>query len=79
MRRIVISKFLFNAASGVHSSVSKVGFDRFSSERQASIHSSSAFWIFCICGVRAMDNSMTVGGDPDGGSNDVAMSTWNLN
>jgi hypothetical protein len=42
------------------------------------MHSSNAFWIFCIWGVRGIDSSVTVGGEPVGGSNDVAMSTWNL-
>jgi hypothetical protein len=75
MRRTVTSKFLCKAASEVHSSISKVELDRFSSERQTSIHSSKAFCIFCIWGVRGIDNSVTVGGDPVGGSNDAAMST----
>jgi hypothetical protein len=58
--------------------MSNVGFERFSSWRQTSMHSSNAFWIFCIWGVRGIDSSVTVGGEPVGGSNDVAMSTWNL-
>jgi hypothetical protein len=78
IRLMVTSKFRWSAASGVHSSISNVGFELFNSERQTSIHSSNAFWIFCICGVRGIDNSITVGGDPLGGSSDVAISTWNL-
>jgi hypothetical protein len=58
--------------------MSNVGFERLSSARQTSMHSRSAFWIVCIWGVMGTDNSVTVGGDPDGGSNDVAISTWNL-
>lgn len=73
--RTVTSKFLCNAASEVHSSISNVGLERFNSARQTSIHSNNAFCIFCIWGVRGMDNSVTVGGDPVGGSNDAAIST----
>ena len=69
------SKFRCKAASGVQSSMSNVGFDRLSSCRQTSMHSSRAFWIFCICGVSGMESSVTVGGEPDCGSKDVAMST----
>jgi hypothetical protein len=75
IRRTVTSKLRWSAASGVHSSISNVGLERFSSDKQTSIHSSNAFCIFCICGVRGIDNSVTVGGEPVGGSNDVAIST----
>jgi hypothetical protein len=70
-----MSKLRCKAALGVHSSMSNVGSERFSSWRQTAMHSSKAFWIFWIWGVRGIESSVTVGGEPVGGSNDVAMST----